>query len=31
MDIEEVEVPTTEAYLREIRDLLANQKRQDIL
>lgn len=31
MDIKEVKVPTTEKYLCEIRDLLANQNRQDIL
>lgn len=31
MDTEEVEAPTAEEYLREIRDLLANQNRQDIL
>ncbi|MGP6140708.1 large-conductance mechanosensitive channel protein MscL [Jeotgalibaca sp. A127] len=31
MDTEEVEVPTAEEYLREIRDLLASQNKQDIL
>lgn len=30
MDIEEVEVPTAEVYLREIRDLLASQNKQDV-
>lgn len=31
MDTEEVEAPTAEEYLREIRDLLASQNKEDIL